>query len=161
MTAHRIRPQTTIPTANAAIHDPCQRVRVTLPCLVTGGSMPRRVNALDVQPVVASSTATATATRGTQRAAERRTGRPRPRRGGALRLRLTGSLPNKGDCRPNQAGDLYVLQPVVETVPRSIGASPGTPAESGGRRPPSAYPGPGLGIARRNHAGKPARAGQE
>src|SRR5271170_6344311 len=105
-----MRPQTTIPTHHAATQDPCHRVSVTFPCLVTGGSMPIRVNALDWQPVVASSTAAAMAARGTQR----RMLRPWVLRGGALRLRLTCGLPSGGDSRLHRAGWLLVLQPVVE-----------------------------------------------
>src|SRR5487761_1187961 len=41
MHAHRIRPQTTAPTASAAIHDPCHRVSITFPCLVTGAGLLR------------------------------------------------------------------------------------------------------------------------
>ena len=83
MIAQMIRPQTTIPTHHAATQDPCHRVSVTLPCLVTGGSMPMRVNALDWQPVVATSTPAAMAARSAQR------------RIGALRLRLTDCLPSE------------------------------------------------------------------
>src|SRR5260370_34771023 len=62
-----ISPQTTIPTAHAAIQDPRHRVSVTWPCLVTGGTMPMRVKALDWQPAVARTTAAGVAARDTHR----------------------------------------------------------------------------------------------
>ena len=47
-----------MPTAQAAIQEPCHSVSMTWPCLVTGGGMPSRVKAVDLQPVVARRTAT-------------------------------------------------------------------------------------------------------
>ena len=52
-----ISPQTTAPTAQAAIQDPCHRVSATWPCLVTGTGQPSRVKALDVHPAVPPTTA--------------------------------------------------------------------------------------------------------
>src|SRR6516165_7149277 len=58
ITAHRIRPQTTAPTAKAAIQDPCHSVRVVLPCSVIGLGKPSLVNGLFVQPVRPRTTST-------------------------------------------------------------------------------------------------------
>src|SRR5260370_1746333 len=84
-----ISPQTTIPTAHAAIQDPRHRVSVTWPCLVTGGTMPMRVKALDWQPPVARTTGAAMGARGTHRLA------------GALRLGLTGLASPRGAPGPH------------------------------------------------------------
>src|ERR1700691_2933807 len=122
-----IAPHTTIPTAHAAIQDPCHMVRATFPCLVTGGSMPIGVNALDWQPAVVSSTATAMAARG----AQCRTRRARPRRvfrGGALRLRLTYGLPGGDNYRLCRAGSCSPYRLSWKTVSRSPAAPRGTPA---------------------------------
>src|SRR5450755_921296 len=132
MTAQMISPQTTIPTAHAAIQEPCQRVSVTLPCLVTGDGMPILVKAVDLQPVVASRTRPSMAASGVRRRRERartRRGavagsrgltRPAARPGlsaspwrGALRSGLTDCLPS-GLLPAPLAGLLLVLQPVVE-----------------------------------------------
>src|SRR5580700_4918105 len=70
-TAAMIRPQTMMPTHQAATQDPCHRVTITLACLVIGTGAPIRVNALDWQPAVASSTAAAMTALGTPRRARR------------------------------------------------------------------------------------------
>src|SRR5215469_7710768 len=70
--AQRISPHTTHPTSSPAIHDPCQRLSVILPCSVTGSGKPRRVNVLFVHPVRASSM---TASAPTRTAFARRRGR--------------------------------------------------------------------------------------
>src|SRR5580700_10893975 len=133
-----IAPHTTIPTAHAAIQDPCHMVTTTFACLVIGAGMPIRVNALDWQPAVASSTAAPIAARGSQRRARRTrlaSGVPPlpPALLGALRFRLTYGLP--GGVTPAPRGrQLLVLQPVVETVSRSPAALPGTPAGIGRAR---------------------------
>src|SRR6266852_3567901 len=79
-----ISPHTTAPTANAAIHEPCHRVRVTLPCVVIRFGMASRVKAFEVQPArLVSATV-----RSAARAINRRRVIGRPRRGGS-RVRLT------------------------------------------------------------------------
>src|SRR5579859_1974596 len=115
MTAHKIPPQTMIPTAHAAIHEPCHIVRMTWPCLVTGTSRPCLVNAVDLQPVVSIATPASTAARG----AQRRT---------ALRLGLTDRLPSGPFQSAQSAAPVPVLQAVVQTVQRPSRRPPRTPA---------------------------------
>src|SRR5215467_2219985 len=105
MMAQMINPQTTAPTIHAAIQDPCQRVRMTCPCLVTGAGMPSLVKALSgVHPVVAMASRASRAARGARRLGRVLAGRAaadRPERpwscasrlGGALGTELTGCLP--------------------------------------------------------------------
>src|SRR5712691_4127408 len=116
MTAQTIRPHTMAPTAQAAIHEPCHSVSVTWPCLVTGGTMPRRVKAVDLHPVVTASSTAAIPARGAHWRARRLppgagvtaqsavgwpgerpaalSGLSAPSRRGALRLGLTDCLPS-------------------------------------------------------------------
>src|SRR6266498_1672981 len=68
-----ISPHTMMPTAHAAIQEPCHRVSVTWPCLLAGGSMPMREKAVDLHPVVTASS--------TARGAHRRARRVPPGRG--------------------------------------------------------------------------------
>src|SRR5215203_3321210 len=55
-TLHRIRPQTSTPTASAAAHEPCQRERIRGASSVVGVGIPRRGKSLYVQPVAVART---------------------------------------------------------------------------------------------------------
>ena len=127
MIAQMIRPQTTIPTAQAAIQDPCHRVSTTWPCLVTGGSMPMRVNALDWQPVVASSTAAPMAARSTQR---------RIRSAAVETHELPSQRVIPGPARPVISASYSLSCKQYRGSPRRVC---GTPAGTG-PAPPRAYP---------------------
>src|SRR3984957_15087962 len=93
--AHRMPPQTTMPTAQAAIHEPCHICRTTTPCWVMGTRKPCRGKALDVQPVVAMARPTSRTLSDAQRRFGRRLLAPSR---GALRMELTDCLPS-GFCR--------------------------------------------------------------
>ena len=68
ITVHTIRPQTSTPTIRAAIHEPCHRSTMVLPCVVTGARRPRLVHAsFDEQPAVTVTRPMTRAVRGSQR----------------------------------------------------------------------------------------------
>src|SRR5690348_4980000 len=130
MHAQMIRPHTTAPTAHAAIQDPCHRVSITFPCLVTGSGQPSRVNSLLVQPDRAITTRPSAAADSARRPRERGLlpgGKlTQPESGGRRAVALGGTHPESGGRRVLGAGGTHP----ESAGTRSPGSGPAGP-ESG------------------------------
>src|SRR5215469_4922903 len=128
MIAHRIRPQTTNPTARAAIHDPCHRATISFPCVVSGFRRPKFTKRPASQPLVIVTKPTTRALIGSQRRGNRALSPWRAARCSEARgVGLTDGLPSNKSRRQRPVM-VDVLQPVVETVQRLGGTASSTPA---------------------------------
>src|SRR3569833_2097615 len=114
-----IKPQTRAPTASAAIHDPCQRVRTRLPCSVTGVGRPRRTFSAE-HAVAANASADSAAAPVSRRRRAPGALAPAGVRRSLRRVGLTG-------CLPTMTPESRAIRPMFTRVCETLAEGPGHP----------------------------------